>query len=283
MENFEIIDQYLTGKLDAAQRLEFEKQLAGNPVLKKEVADQKQIIEAVKLARQNELKAMLSKVPVPPVSGSSTFALKWVAGILATSAVVTLVYFSVFHSETKTDPSSALDELTKKLPAQDIKATEDTTTEHAPILIPKDDKKAPHVSASELKVDKKDKANSSTITPVQKPVLELVDPSDEISIEQEAKTTDIQATIQAAQIEVETDSSQKKYSFHYQFADGKLILYGPFDKNLYEILEVNGENHAIFLYQKENYYLLNEKETKITPLKAITDPSLIRLLREYRK
>jgi hypothetical protein len=81
MENFEIIDQYLTGKLDAAQRLDFENQLAGNPVLQKEVADQKQIIEGVKLARQKELKAMLSKVPVPPVSGSSTFALKWVAGI----------------------------------------------------------------------------------------------------------------------------------------------------------------------------------------------------------
>jgi uncharacterized protein (UPF0333 family) len=282
MENFEIIDQYLTGKLDAAQRLDFENQLAGNPVLQKEVADQKQIIEGVKLARQKELKAMLSKVPVPPVSGSSTFALKWVAGILATGAVVTFVYFSAFRSETKTVPSPALDELTKNLPSQDIKATEDTTTENEPIVIPKDDKKAPHLSASELRSDKKDNANSN-VTPAQKPVLELVDPSDEISTEQEAETTNGQATIQTAQIEVETDSSQKKYSFHYQFADSKLILYGPFDKNLYEILEVNGENHAIFLYQKENYYLLNEKETRITPLKAITDPSLIRLLREYRR
>jgi hypothetical protein len=282
MENFEIIDQYLTEKLDAAQRLAFEKQLAENPVLQKEVATQKQIIEGVKLARQKELKAMLSKVPVPPVSGSSTFALKWVAGILATSAVVTLVYLGGFHQETKTGSSVTMDELTKNLPAEDIKAPKNTTPENQPIIIPKDDKKIPQLSASELSSGEKDNANSNVI-PAQKPVLELMDPSDEISNEREVKATDRQATIQTAQIEVETDSSQKKYSFHYQFADGKLMLYGPFDKNLYEILEVNGENHAIFLFQKENYYLLNEKETKITPLKAITDPSLIRLLREYRR
>jgi hypothetical protein len=282
MENFEIIDQYLTEKLDAAQRLAFEKQLAENPVLQKEVATQKQIIEGVKLARQKELKAMLSKVPVPPVSGSSTFALKWVAGILATSAVVTLVYLGGFHQETKTGSSVTMDELTKNLPAEDIKAPENTTPENQPIVIPKDDKKVPQLSAPELSSGEKDNANSNVI-PAQKPVLELMDPSDEISNEREVEATDRQATIQTAQIEVETDSSQKKYSFHYQFADGKLMLYGPFDKNLYEILEVNGENHAIFLFQKENYYLLNEKETKITPLKAITDPSLIRLLREYRR
>jgi hypothetical protein len=175
-----------------------------------------------------------------------------------------------------------MDELTKNLPAEDIKAPENTTPENQPIVIPKDDKKVPQLSAPELSSGEKDNANSNVI-PAQKPVLELMDPSDEISNEREVEATDRQATIQTAQIEVETDSSQKKYSFHYQFADGKLMLYGPFDKNLYEILEVNGENHAIFLFQKENYYLLNEKETKITPLKAITDPSLIRLLREYRR
>ena len=83
-------------------------------------------------------------------------------------------------------------------------------------------------------------------------------------------------------MDVVTGIDDKKHGFHYQFSQGKLLLYGPFDKNLYEILEVHGDNRSLFLFFRENYYLLNEKESQITPLKAISDGELIKRLREYR-
>ncbi|MGC4020523.1 MAG: hypothetical protein QM734_00550 [Cyclobacteriaceae bacterium] len=43
--------------------------------------------------------------------------------------------------------------------------------------------------------------------------------------------------VSVSRIEVEINYSNSAYTFHYQFSDGKLILYGTFDKSLYEIIE----------------------------------------------
>jgi hypothetical protein len=62
-----------------------------------------------------------------------------------------------------------------------------------------------------------------------------------------------------------------------------LILYGKFDNGLYEIIEVNGSAHSMFLYYKDYFYLLDEKQIAITPLAPINDLQLIKKLKEYRK
>ena len=90
------------------------------------------------------------------------------------------------------------------------------------------------------------------------------------------------SALTASHIQVETDSSSKKYNFHYQFNNGKLQLFGPFDKSLYEILEINGDNHAVFLFYRENYYLLDEQQNQITKLQLIKDSALLKKLKEYR-
>jgi len=82
---------------------------------------------------------------------------------------------------------------------------------------------------------------------------------------------------------VKTDANNKKYNFHYQFKNGELYLYGPFDKKLIEIMEFFSDNkHTVFLFHENKYYLLNEASDKVKPLTAITDPALIRKLKEHR-
>jgi len=90
------------------------------------------------------------------------------------------------------------------------------------------------------------------------------------------------SVVSVSHIAVETDTANKNYNFHYQFASGKLFLYGPFDKSVYEILEINSDNHSVFLFHRDNYYLLDEKQLKITHLEPIKDTALIRKLKEYR-
>ncbi|MGC4020522.1 MAG: hypothetical protein QM734_00545 [Cyclobacteriaceae bacterium] len=64
MENFELIDDYLRGRLEGQDKQNFEQQLQADPSLQSEVASAKTVIEGIKKARMSELKAMLNQVPV---------------------------------------------------------------------------------------------------------------------------------------------------------------------------------------------------------------------------
>ena len=81
---------------------------------------------------------------------------------------------------------------------------------------------------------------------------------------------------------VETDTEHKKYTFHYVFQDGKLILYGAFEKHLYEILEfISDDKRTVVLFYKENYYLLDINKSTPTVLTPIRDRRLLKKLSEY--
>jgi hypothetical protein len=117
--------------------------------------------------------------------------------------------------------------------------------------------------------------------------IEVYDPSKEL---EENNTDQVNEELNHSQesitpsVVVEIDSDNKKYNFHYQFKDGKLLLYGPFEKDVYEIMEFfNGEKRTLFLYYNEHYYLLKDNSTSLKPLNAIQDAELLNKLREYRK
>ena len=111
-----------------------------------------------------------------------------------------------------------------------------------------------------------------------------MDPSDEFKEAEEPEdlATPGRSTLSVSKMEVITSPASKKYTFHYEFSESKLHLYGPFDKSLFEILEINGDGHAVFLFYKENYYLLDEDQHTVTPLAPIREGSLLKKLREYQ-
>ena len=121
-----------------------------------------------------------------------------------------------------------------------------------------------------------------------KPAIDLLDPTSDLTEsnnnDKAPETTVTKgATIAIASIEVDINSAERKYKSHYQFANGKLILYGSFDNELYEIIEVNGQNsRSLFLYYKTGYSLLDESKKEVTLLKKITDPVLIQKLNTFR-
>ncbi len=115
--------------------------------------------------------------------------------------------------------------------------------------------------------------------------MDVFDPSEETespAATPETKTSE-SSPLSKSSIVVETDNNNKKYNFHYQFKNGKLYLYGTFEKNLYEIMEFfSGNKRTVFLYYKDSYYLLNEENETIKPLAPINDPSLLKKLKDYR-
>jgi hypothetical protein len=281
MENFDLIDDYVRGRLEGQEKEAFEKQLQADPSLQGEVTLQQQLIEGIKKARISELKTMLSQVPV---TGAMTVGAGLSAGQIATgviaSAVVatsTLFYFKPWKSNDAPPvkiEQPAIEPVAPKTEPTEVKAPETKTEESKTV-------------AAEPKKKMVKKVVPSTTKEVR-PNIQVIDPTDELSTTSSvdaAKAKDQKdiGAISTSQIEVETIDSNKEYSFHYQFNQGKLTLYGKFDKGLYEIIEVNGTTHSVFLFYKDNYFLLNEKETSITPLIPIRDGQLIKKLKDYRK
>lgn len=275
MNNFELIDDYLTNRLGETQKETFEQQLANDPALKADVEFQRQVIESVKNARAAELKSMLNNVPISTTREFTT--LKVAAGIVGGALLIGSVY--MFND---TEPSQPI--ITE--PKDSIAIV--TESELNPI----DDNTNNEVTSTDpAQEESNTKANvvvPSVKKDVVKPAIEVIDPSAEL-VESTSSPVNHGATVPTAPpaevkaLEVAVDSANKKYKFHYQFASGKVVLYGSFDSSLYEIIELNGGNRAVYLYHQNKYYALNEQSTEITPLQALTDKSAIAKLEAYRK
>lgn len=268
MTNVERIDDYLANRLSAEEKTAFERALEGDPALKSELALQEQIIKGIQKARSAELKHMLQQVPVPP-SGWSPGQIA--AGVLVTGVIATSLYFYFRPEEApaSVEPTPAVVTQPEPTPAEAPAASNESNQPAQAVEVQKP------ITAPRKK----------EVKPVQKPDIQITDPSAELteaSAPEENSGNPARAEVSVSKVEVITMAPDKKYSFHYQFTDGKLRLYGPFDRNLYEILEINGEGRAVFLFYKENYYLLDEAQYTITQLAPIRDGQLLKKLRSYR-
>ena len=274
MENFELIDDYLANRLNEQDRQAFEQQLEGDPALKEEVEFQQQVVQGVRHARVAELKSMLNNVPV---SGNYWSGGKIAAAVVTVGIVATGLYFYMNENE---DSMTSLQE-------QNQEITEQSTDKTIVPIVPStsDVRQEDSVTTQQPTKEKLEKLKENkSSTPVSKPNIQVVDPSADFSQTEEGKesVTPGQTQISPSKMEVAIGPVDKKHNFHYQFVQDKLMLYGPFDKNLYEILEIHGDGHAVFLFYKENYYLLDEKQSAITKLVPISDGQLLKKLREYR-
>jgi len=282
MTNFELIDDYLSNRLNGSEKEAFEKQLENDPSLKSDLDFQKQIIEGIRTARATELKAMLSKVPVGGTTISMDFSVvKMAAGIVAAGVVGAAIYFYATHGELPPFNKAATDLNKKTEELQKPEAIEPDKTKVAP-----DSTEEKVITPAPVKESAKPKQQPA-VKPVEKPKLEVTDPSADLqqdnSSDNEPSANIRRSDISPSHVQVDIDSSNKKFDFHYQFIGNKLMLFGDFDRALYEVLEINGDNHALFFFYKNAYYLLDENEHKITRLEAIKDASLINKLKEYRK
>ncbi len=282
MNNFELIDEYITNRLNKTDRESFEEQMKSDSALKADVELQTQIIDGLKKARVAELKSMLNKVPVTG-GGASTIQfspLRIAAGLVGTAVVVSAIYLYF-----KDDKYQEIPNLSTSI-EDSIKQKEQNQEEIKPEEIESNENSVEQSKATEG-------ASKKTVVPIEvkpaqevsKPALNVIDPSSDLTESTATRETgqSSKPVLAVSKMEVEVDSSNKKYSFHYQFANTKMILFGSFDKSLFEILQINGNVNSTFLFYKENFYLLDDTKTEITPLEIIRDKALIVKLKEYRK
>lgn len=286
MNNFENIDEYLTNRLSEQDRKGFEQQLEADSALKAEVEFQTQIIEGLKKARAAELKAMLSKVPIESGSMADFPTLKVAAGLIGTAIIVSAGYL-YYTNDTRANQPMITTPIEDSMVQSEDPQPNNAEDNNDIIEQPKEPEPiTTQEQAKPLKAVPNSRPSDSgeASQPVDKPALDVIDPSEELTESTPTRgNSNSKPVLTIPKMNVEVDSSSKKYPFHYQFTDGKMILFGSFDKSLYEIIEINGESHSVFLYHKENYYKLDESKNEITPLEPVKDKVLIQKLKEYRK
>jgi hypothetical protein len=284
--DFELLDDYLTNRLDAGERSAFEQKIESDPDLKNEYKLQQRLIDGIQKARMAELKGMLNGIPVPPAGTGVTAIGKLAIGTFVVGAVATGIYFYMNQAE-ETKPVTEIQNTVavpeQQTSPQDSNEITSTESKSAPDTNQVTDKK------SEGKAQPSVDTQQDTEVVAEKRPLDVYDPNKETEgdkpLENANETSVKEAKPAGPSIAVDIDRNNKKFTFHYQLNGDRLILYGPFEKNLYEILEFfsDDDKRTAFLYYKEGYYQLKEDGTdKVKPLSPITDQNLIKKLKEYR-
>ena len=286
------------GQLSGAEKENFEHQLAHDPELESSFQFQKEIVETLRESRRMELKNMLNQISVGS-SGSTSSGLfgKIAAGVAIVSLIGMGSYYLLNINSEQTTAQSTSEQTTEELllnrePAQNegIAALDEDQTI--------DEQTQPHAEAGieEPPVEETLETvagNAETAVPVvEEPNFEKPEALDEFGVEEasadeisvpETYSTAKKESLTKSNIEVLTDNTKKKYSFHYQFSGERLYLYGSFDKDLYEILEFNSDNkRTVFLYYRNKYYPIFSDTKKITPLEELDEKQLVEKLDNIR-
>lgn len=281
MSNFDLIEEYLTNRLSEQAKSDFENKINSDPSLRAEVDMQRAVIEGIKKARISDLKVMLKNVPV--VSGTSTLfsssALRMAATVVGAGVLLTSLYFYFKPENILNGPenisTSIKDSLNDSTPI--IRDEVEPTKTENPVKSEQEITKESNEPIRKIKKSEKQVELNQPKIDVTDPSSEMNESNSELPVHEKSKIS-----ISPSQISVEIQNSDRKHSFHYQFHGGKLVLYGNFEKELYEILEINGELHSLFLYFNKSYYLLDEKQNDITPLEVIKDGALTQKLDLYK-
>lgn len=295
--DLELLDDYLTNRMSEQDHSAFEQKLKADPDLQHEYALQKRLIQGIKDARIAELKSILNNVPVPPAGTGNTVATKILLGTVATIIIAGAAY--LFLQKDQANISAPQIETEEPIPSSNPPESQ---------VIPevKSEQKEPAQSQQRVETDKNQtsagtehskpslaKKPDPLSAPAGKksetsegPVLDVFTPESEENTSTDGNTNNESQnnlTPVTSGLVVETDRNNRRYTFHYQFREGKLFLYGPFEKNLYEIMEFFAdEKRTVFLYYNDRYYLLPEADEQIRRLSAISDPALLKKLKEYR-
>jgi hypothetical protein len=268
----DVIEDYLRNKLTPSEMKEFESSLVTNAALQKETKLQSSIIESIKSARARELKSNLANIKIESVPFISNRVK--VAVSAAVIGIISLYYFYPTDTSERITPPVNIETapIAPKEEAKNNTKEEFTSTKPKELAVTEATKKLANPLPKE-----KEAIGRSPIA--------VVDPSADFESTNSTDASTVSPSrnvVSLSNILVENDESDKRYTFHYKFHKGKLILYGSFDSSLYEIIEINGEKRSIFLYYKEHYYLLDENQNKIKMLQPIQDATLVGKLTEYR-
>lgn len=296
-KDLELLDQYVSNRLTAQDKAAFEKKLASDNTLKNEFKIQQSLVEKIREARVKELKTMFNSIPVSSLETGTAPIAKAALWVAVAGAVGVGAYLFLKNDNAETQNTASQEQVAKENPPSAESQPESTPKQESPAVTKEENTPSKTDEQRNTPSENGDKTSAvppattdgskSEEEPKAPAPIDVFDPTEEADGNRpngnpETKSSE-STPLHKSSIVVETDSNNKNYTFHYQFKNGKLYLYGTFEKNLYEIMEFFSDNkRTVFLYYKDSYYLLSEENETVKPLAPISDPTLIKKLKDYR-
>jgi hypothetical protein len=266
--DLELLDDYLANRMSNNDRSAFEHKLNADPNLHQEYELQKHLIQGIKDARVAQLKSMLNQVPVPSHATGNAIASKVLIGAVVTIIIVAAGYWFTDHQSDNAINNSLRQSAQQQQPSIEKPAVPAAEPDQVKATEQKQRIK------TQQQAQETDKNQTSAGTEHSKP--SLATKPDPVSAPAEKDSDKSKTAI------VETKPSNDRYTFHYQYLDGKITLYGPFEGREYQVIElpVEGTTRA-FLEYEDKYYSLEPGDSQIKALTPIVDEDLKKRLDEY--
>ncbi len=292
---WQLIDDYLSGKITDKNRILVDNKLTTDPEFKNEFELQKNIVNAIKDSRRSELKTRLENIKI---HWYNTIPANWKIAASVTAVTIATIG-AYFYFDNQSDQKSQLE--MESIDSIEITTDVNEIPQKPTVIISElpeegleeDSNKPPETTvkkAEEPKVTAKNNRIEETVDEQMVPEtngdIEVIVPDlvDDFEAGEDLNMKDVtDSNINKispvredfySNTEVKT-LMHKKYNFHYQLSEGLLTLYGNFEDIPYEILEINSlEGKRLFLNYKNNYYMLLSTGS-ITALTPVTDTTLI--------
>jgi hypothetical protein len=282
--DFEMLDDYIGNRLSGAEKAAFEGRLNADPELQRELKLQQGIVDSLRKARAAELKAMLNNIPPSAIPAETSSVARWAGVALVVIVAVGLYFYLQPEKETQIS-APVTGTVSPNTEGEIVEEEQKPENDESPVVSQENTDQSAATKPESFPKKQQQTTNTPSTEP-KTPKMDVFDPTGETT--DEAKAPENISLDQAEEnddsdIRAQIVSDHKNYNFHYQFTNDKLILYGAFDKNLYEIMEfISEDKRTIFLYFNDRFYLLNTVGEKVKPLSPVSDPALIQKLKQHR-
>jgi hypothetical protein len=283
------IEAYLTGKLNAADKLALEEGMTKDPLLKNEVDLQNDIIESLKNSRKIQLKNRLNNIDVTTTSTGVSSAVKIAASFITIGIIGAGVYYMTVVSSKDKQKENVTVVMNEDLQVPELK---DENISNTPVTALEKEvvnntankqNQNNSVSNTTSKENKSSNNSQNVVAQANVPNGVIADTeSDRINrdVTIEVPNGNIGETSVGKAENVDVNISDKnKKDFSYQYYSNKLFLYGDFNDQPYNLFEVNSsKSKQLYLYYDGKYYELKSNQNKVTRLKEVKDASVLKHL-----
>jgi len=285
---FRLIDAYFDGTIKPTEKIMLENKIQTDPLLKAEFDLQQNIVSGIEATRKAELKQRLSAVDIGTPAGIvSSAAVKWITGsLISVSLIGGLLYWNIkdkssiipldikFQDAIKWNTSVDLNIPESKAFANEISQIETSVVENVKT------KTNPVAELEKAEIASVESNESAKVKPQS-----LLSFEDEALFQQqqseELERLDTHAilTETSSDTEIEIFAPVIEEKYHYRYFNNKLYLYGNFEQEPYEIIELNNKgDRRLFLSYKNNIYTIEQNITETAQLKKLNDKMLTKEL-----
>lgn len=261
----DMIDDYLSGKLNSSDRSSFEESLKNDTSLQDEVSFQKDIINSIKDVRKSELKARLNSLPTP--TGLTNLQKFGVAAVtLSAGALLTLGLIQTTENSLTTTPIES--EVVKETPA--------TTTKKVELITPSQ-KQDIEVDVVEKQPIVAEKENLETITsnteetittpdlPSPSPGMHNIEDSEGVHHNtNNSPSNDLSNSVKESTSNYKTTVEHSSKKFMYKYDGEHLTLIGDFSAKPYTVLETAEDGiKKLYLKYDNKFYGISESKKAV--------------------